>query len=205
MKLVEDWGVPSEDISPRALQRLAKSASGLSDVFVNTVLKTVRDHVFSPEVEKRLQGDLLERRGVLQEASLRDLLELRKRDMLELEVFAGRGRAQPYGKDWKQITGNFKDWVDKAEKERDAAIAAWSQAVSDKQRERLVGVLRAAKTSAFYSSVHTSTRRLLKSSIQRQTPRARSKNVSKHKESSVLWDPSVNRWRDVTTGRFSTV
>jgi hypothetical protein len=99
--------------------------------------------------------------------------------MLELEVFAGRGRAQPYGKDWKQITGNFKDWVDKAEKERDAAIAAWSQAVSDKQRERLVGVLRAAKTSAFYSSVHTSTRRLLRvRSSARRRGRGRRTSVS---------------------------
>merc|ERR1711924_512080 len=193
MKLVEDWGVPSEEVSPRQLQLLAKSASGLSDEFVNTVLKAVRDHVFSEEVDRTLQRDLHERRDALQDASLRDLLELRKSDMLELKVFEERGRKlNNYGKDWKAITGTFKSLVSAAERERDSAIAHWSKSVSDKQRERLVGVLRAAKTSAFYSSVHTSTRRLLKNSIQRQTPRARSKSVTKHKESSVLWDPSVN-------------
>jgi hypothetical protein len=204
MKLVEDWGVPSEEISPRALQLLAKSASGLSDELLNTVLKAVRDHVFSEEVERKLQHDLLERRGALHDSSLRDLLELRKRDMLDLKLIEGRGRVA-YGEDWKAITAEFKSLVGAAERERDSAVAHWSQSVSDKQRERLVGVLRAAKTSAFYSSVHTSTRRLLKNSIQIQTPRVRSKSVSKHKESSVLWDPTVNRWRDVTTGRFSVV
>merc|ERR1719313_3327471 len=123
MKLVEDWGVSSEEISPRALQLLAKSASGLSDEFVNTVIKTVRDHVFSDEVERKLQQDLHERRDALQEATLRDLLELRKRDMLELKVFEERGRgAAPYGKDWQAITGKFKSWVHVAEQERDSAI-----------------------------------------------------------------------------------